>query len=157
MSLKVLHEAGTVTRFHTVRSVHQTTVAHHSWGVCLILLRITSPSSQLLAAAIYHDLAESVTGDVPATAKWLSSELTDSLGQLEFNFEREHNLIVDLSDDETTLLKWADMFELIMYADSEIALGNTLFKPIRERGIAYLSQRPAPNAVAARFLKDLQS
>jgi len=156
MSLKDLHEAGNVTRFHTVRTSRTTTIAHHSWGVCLILLKITNPSAQLLAAAIYHDLAESVTGDVPATAKWLSDGLTDALSDMETKFEVKHNLIVDLTETEASLLKWADMLELILYADSEVAVGNTLFKPIRERGIAYLNFRTAPTAAAAIFLKELQ-
>lgn len=154
MTIYALHDAGNVIRFHTVRTIKQTTVAHHSWGVCLILAHICDPSANLLKAALYHDLAESVTGDVPATAKWRSPQLCSALASLEAEFDRDNNLTAQLTEHESYLLKWADMYELVLYAESEILMGNQLFKPILRRGLDYLNQRPAPTLLAQQLLKE---
>ena len=154
-AIKELYDAGCVQRFHTLRTIQQHTIAHHSWGVALILLKITNPSAQLLAAAAYHDLAESITGDVPATAKWAYPELTSAIKLAEDEFDAHHGLIVDLTDEEAELLKWADMLELIMFARSEMDLGNKTMRDVFKRGIKYLYDRTAPSPEAEQLLKDL--
>ena len=155
MCIVALHDAGNVIRFHTVRTIKQTTVAHHSWGVCLILAHICDPSANLLKAALYHDLAESVTGDVPATAKWRSVPLVIALEQLERRFNTAHDIQADLTAEEVELLKWADMLELIMYANQEVSMGNQAFRDIRERGWNYLNAKTPPTAKAYQLLKEL--
>ena len=115
--MNTLRNAGKVKRFHTVETIGQQTVAEHSFNVCLILLFITNgtASSELLKAALYHDLPELITGDIPATAKWKSEALSQALTEVEQRFEKDFNLSVEISDSEKLLLKWADMYELVQY------------------------------------------
>src|SRR5688500_16871066 len=62
---------GNVKRFHNEMTSFENLVATHSWGVAMLCDVLTGhePSVNLLRWAMYHDLAEQVTGDVPYTAK----------------------------------------------------------------------------------------
>lgn len=154
-ALKELYDAGSVTRFHTKRTIRTQTIGEHSWGVAMILLQICKPSAELLKAALYHDLAESVTGDTPATAKWSSYELKTSLQKLEDNFNKRLGLDLILSIEEEELLRWADMLELIMYCQTEVELGNRKMSTIILTGIAYLEARIPPCVEASKLLEKL--
>jgi 5'-deoxynucleotidase YfbR-like HD superfamily hydrolase len=154
--LKELYDAGSVTRFHTKRVIKSQTIADHSWGVALIALEIAhDPSIELVKAVLYHDLAESVTGDTPATAKWVSNDLKTSLQKLEDNFNKRLGLQTQLSEEEEEVLKWADMIELIMYCNSESALGNAAMKAVARTGIDYLYHRIPPTVKASMLLERL--
>lgn len=155
MNLLTLYDAGSVTRCHTLRTLHAQNLGHHSWGVALILCYICEPSVNLLKAALYHDLAESVTGDVPATAKWSFPNLSDVLDSLEEKFNQDHDLVVDLTPQEGALLKWADMLEFVMYTASEIKMGNQYMKTYHQKGIAHLEGRTAPTDAALQLFKEI--
>ena len=81
-------DAGDVTRFHTLRTIRQQSVAHHSWGVATLLLHVwpEAPAS-VLRAALWHDVAEIETGDMPAPIKWANPELKKELGDVRDAFK----------------------------------------------------------------------
>lgn len=133
-----IREGGMVKRYHTVPTIGQQTVAEHSFFLCLILTQIYTPSAELLRAALYHDLPEMETGDVPATTKWRYPKLAEELEIAEMEFIRRNKLEVNLTDEEWRALKWADMLELVMYCVDQIKLGNTNMFPLAERGVKYL-------------------
>ena len=55
-----------VKRYHTVTTLVSETVGHHSHGVAMMCLMFDPMASrQLLMAALFHDLAEHQTGDIP--------------------------------------------------------------------------------------------
>src|SRR5690606_41858479 len=62
---------GRVRRFHTVPTVAEHTVGHHSFGVAWFvhLLYRGRPPVHMLIAARTHDLAECEEGGIPAPAK----------------------------------------------------------------------------------------
>jgi len=154
--LITLYEAGNVVRFHTKRVIHRQNLAEHSWGVALTLTHICVPSPQLLKAALVHDLAESVTGDVPATAKWDSIELRGALADLEGKFEYQHGINVHLTQEEKQLLRWADMFELVLYCSKEVMMGNSAMSEIMRVGIEYLDALGAPTPEASLLLEQFR-
>jgi 5'-deoxynucleotidase YfbR-like HD superfamily hydrolase len=153
---KELYEAGVTKRFHTKRTIHTQNVAEHSWGVAMILLEICKPSAMMLHSALTHDLAESVTGDTPATAKWASRELRESLEKLEDSFNRRLGIDYGLLPDEAECIKWADMLELIMYCQAEVDMGNLKMEGVVRAGIAYLDARIPPTMEASTFLDTLR-
>jgi 5'-deoxynucleotidase YfbR-like HD superfamily hydrolase len=153
---KELYNAGVTKRFHTKRTIHTQNVAEHSWGVAMILIEICKPSAMLLHVALTHDLAESVTGDTPATAKWASRELRDSLARLEDSFNKRMGIDYGLLPEEQECIKWADMLELIMYCQAEVDMGNTKMESIVRAGIAYLDARIPPTTTASAFLEKLR-
>lgn len=127
-------------RYHTFPIIGEQTVGHHSHRVALILVYLTDGklSTNLLKAALFHDLAEIHTGDIPATTKWAHPSISDLLHVIEASFEMEHQIRVVLTEKETKLLKTADMCELMLFAEEQYRLGNKNARDLWGRGMLYL-------------------
>jgi len=135
---------GGVRRFHTRPTIDHQTVAAHSWGVAALLFEICDPSVNLLRAAIYHDVAEYDTGDIPATAKWMSKSLKATLDELELQIERGLGIeAANLSREERWLLKFADMLELVWYSVEQRKMGNRYAEEWYENGTAWMEKAQA--------------
>ena len=146
-----LWSAGRVTRFHTTPTHQRQNLADHSWGVAMILLQIVPAeemSTVLLQAALTHDLAESVTGDLPYPVKLGSAALSSILDKIEGEFEDRHLIRVELNATEAHWLKWADMFELALFCKSETDMGNKAMGFMLTRAKIFLKQLGHPNQVA---------
>lgn len=132
-------KAGIVKRYHTVDTLTEQTVAAHSWGVAVIICEvIKKPSAELLKAALYHDIAEGVTGDVPATTKWRFSDIDTAVKRAEERIEKNLGLKFKLTAKEKRVLKFADMMELLIHNWREYKLGNTNAINVIDRGILFL-------------------
>jgi 5'-deoxynucleotidase YfbR-like HD superfamily hydrolase len=137
-----IRAGGGVRRYHTRPIIGEQTVAAHSWGVAVILLEICEPSPALMRAALYHDVAEYETGDVPATAKWANASLKTALDAIEREVEGRLGISADgLSAEELFLLKVADMFELLWFCVDQRWLGNRGIAEIFRNGCAWCDQR----------------
>ena len=103
-----------------------------------------------------HDLAEQYTGDVPATAKWVSQPLKRALDMLE-NFWHEHHdlLLPELTEREAKVLKEADMLDLCFKMLEEYQMGNCMATTIFDSGIAWL-EGSEPTAVTNRLIEQLK-
>lgn len=137
--------AAQVRRYHTVDHVGAgQSIADHSWGVAVLVDQICESmtyraSADLYRAALYHDVAERWTGDVPATTKWDHPDLKDALDKIENNYEKRVGIVADLDEDEKKILKTADMLELCFWSVRQLRMGNKNFGVIFSRGIAWLS------------------
>lgn len=132
-----------VRRYHTLNILVEETVGHHSANVAMLcdLLANHQPSANLLKAALYHDLAEQYTGDIPATAKWQWPMLKDCLEII----ENSQLPTIVLTELEQRILKQADMLDLCYKCDEELRMGNTNVLPIFHRGIKWLAENePLP-------------
>lgn len=156
MNFNVVYDAGMIERFHTCRTTRRQTVGEHSWGVAMVLMHICDPSVNLLKAAMLHDVPELVTGDIPAPAKWACRPLAEALNQFEDDICIGWGIAVELTDDEHNLLKWADMFELCLYAKAEVGMGNKYMTGPLVKGMRYLVDLPAPTERAFDLLTDFQ-
>jgi 5'-deoxynucleotidase YfbR-like HD superfamily hydrolase len=137
-----LREGGAVRRYHTARTNRVQTVADHSHGVaCLLCILVSNPRSQLLQAALYHDMAECVTGDAPATAKWKSPALSIALEDMEGDFAAFYGLAQALSAEECRMLKIADLLELVIWNIEDFRMGNEYAGDIVRRGLDYLDKK----------------
>ena len=135
--LSWLYNGTETRRFHGRRMVHEQTVGEHSLRMCLLLLcvnewskdasaRSTTDMFRLLRAAVLHDLAEHVLGDIPAPTKHelnihkevdkLESELLMTAGGLP---------VEALSLELQTRLKFVDCLDGMMTCVRERELGNT--------------------------------
>lgn len=130
---------GQVRRYHTHRTIGHQTVAEHSWGVATILLQICLPSKELLCAALYHDVAEATTGDVPANAKRLNRKLAEGLAELEDQSARILNTATTLTPEEEVVLKAADLLELLWYCHEQLEMGNRSLDAVWRNGVQYLN------------------
>lgn len=119
-----LYDAARVMRFHA-QPIYgggpRVNLAEHSWGVAMLCDHLSphGASAVLMMAALTHDLAECVTGDVPATTKWKYPGLTHLLREVEKKVEQELYVAENLealSAEQQLILQWADKLELYAYA-----------------------------------------
>ncbi len=136
---KRIRAGGRVRRWHTIPVINEETVAHHSWGVATVLLALWPDCSrELLVAALYHDVHESVTGDIPKPAFWRNPNLADVVDDIEEDVQRELGITPALTDKEKEQLAIADMFDLCFRCEEEILLGNKSFEDILRAASAWL-------------------
>lgn len=126
--LKFIRRGGSVRRFHTVPTLHENSVAEHSFGVAWLLYLLTggSPSAELLLAGLSHDLAEQVTGDIPGPAKRLFG-LRGTFSDIEKNILDGQDLWTNaagLSEADSRILKMADCMDGMLYCWEERRYGN---------------------------------
>lgn len=137
--ITVARTGGMVKRYHCVRTIGQDTIATHSYGVVIFVLALCpDPSLNLMKAALFHDLAEQVTGDSPAMAKWGNNGLEEVLNKMEIEFNVYHELYVPLSPKENLILSYADVLELCFFCLEELQLGNKYVIPVFRAGLKRL-------------------
>lgn len=150
MNFAKLYSAGAVKRYHTTR-IEAQSLADHSWGVALVVMAIYpngNPPSNILKAALTHDLHEKDTGDVPATTKWDDGDIEEAHKKAEVNFNRVHRLEFPLTIKEQAILKWADTFELCCYCAVQAKMGNGYAKVVLTNGLQRLEQYGFPTTEA---------
>lgn len=134
-----LYEASRVKRYHTVATISEQNLAQHSWGVAMIVGFIVPDAlpdvrlGRVLLAALTHDLAERLTGDIPSDAKWENKDLDRALMRLEKEYNKAHEIEFKLTEKEQSILEWADMFEGLLWTDHEIQMGNSRMMLIHQR------------------------
>jgi 5'-deoxynucleotidase YfbR-like HD superfamily hydrolase len=154
MNFRTKYEAGQVKRYHTQITLKEQTLAEHQWGVAMIVNEIYPQGYQLLMAALTHDLAESVTGDIPYTAKRDNYNLKEASDSAEDVFNFEHNLCQGLNSEEQHILRWADMFECFLFARRETWLGNQTMRKVVETARDALNRIGPPNGKAIALFKE---
>lgn len=151
MNTEFIREAASVKRCHTVRTLGNQTIAEHSYHVAMLCWKLCDmePSAALLKAALFHDLPEISTGDIPAHVKWESSAMRSTLATLENRFNKEHKLEVpELTEKEELILKWADGLELMWYCVDQLMLGNRNVDTMYQRiSSALLKLDPVKNGM----------
>lgn len=125
--LQFIYEGAAVKRFHTESVIREQTDGAHSFGVAWFCYLLTDghPTVRLLLAALSHDLAERVTGDVPGPTKrvgHIGAQLAGleaiHLGKAGFSFGEF------LSSEDVKILNLADRLDGMMYCIAERRLGN---------------------------------
>lgn len=120
-----LRMAGHVKRWHTWPTIRPQTVAQHSHAAAMLLWQVYPDASQeMLMAMLVHDLPEVSTGDVPAHVKWASPEITAVLDAMEQSWLEDNALDFELTPLETSILKFCDSFELMLWCIEELKMGN---------------------------------
>lgn len=138
--LSTVREAGYAKRYHT-RHIHGANeVAFHAFNVAMLCMYLTNgfADRHLILAALYHDLSELSTGDVPAPVKWKNPDLKAVLLRIEEQFNRENNLVVPLSAEEKLILRWADLLDYMLFAYEQRRLGSRTLEPGFYETLAYM-------------------
>jgi 5'-deoxynucleotidase YfbR-like HD superfamily hydrolase len=136
-----IRSGGAVKRYHTVPTVGEQTVAAHSWGVAVLLIRILPGcSKQLLIAALFHDVAEKWTGDIPADAKWREPEVSTLLKRVERDVERALDIDIMLTDEERIILSACDRLELLWFCVEQARIGNQNMYVVYNRVIDWFNE-----------------
>lgn len=125
---KFIFNGGNSTRYHTMDVHNRQSIGDHSFGVAFLCEIITGgkASKNLIMAALAHDLAEHIVGDIPAPAKRALN-----LQEVYAEFEYQHlydagigTYETDLYSFEKTVLKLSDCFEGLIFCIRERKLGN---------------------------------
>jgi len=160
--------AGRVDRWHAHPTIHNQTVADHTYGV-LQMLRLVVPegalTEHLIFAALDHDIAEAFTGDTPYTAKRMYPSLKAALDQAEFDIHKRLNANYLLTEKEERYLKFADLADMGFYAIRERALGNSFMDGVMDNIISHLWQlmvdgnpyNPGMEAIINHFTQERNS
>ena len=127
-----------VLRYHTVRTLTQETVGHHSHLVALLCTLIDpNASRELLMAALLHDLAEQVTGDIPSPAKHQFG-ISEQVSEMETKIMRWAGIdFPALTLDEARILKLADLAQGALFCARELSLGNSRMRSVFDRYCSY--------------------
>lgn len=111
-----------VTRWHASRSRRlrasgDCTDAHAARCARLLLCLHPAASAELLAAVLHHDVAESITGDVPTTAKQ-NATLRDVLHWMEADAEARLGLTQPRHAEDQAWLKLVDSLDAWLWAEA---------------------------------------
>jgi 5'-deoxynucleotidase YfbR-like HD superfamily hydrolase len=130
-----------VVRYHTVTTLQRETVGHHSHGVaCLVILLNPTCSHEVVVAALYHDLAEHQTGDIPSPAK-REYGIGEQVDKLERRLIDEADLVwPTLTAADQRLLKLADIAHGALFCVREMSLGNQRIRKVYDRYMSYAHQ-----------------
>lgn len=135
---------GETRRYHGFRMLMEDTVGHHSFNVAHIIMFVQPDArAELLRAALKHDVAEHIVGDMPAPTKRAAppyvrysetgprekiSEISfrEWFGSYEASTAADHGFQLDeeLTDAEKWLLKFADSLDGMRFCLNEAVLGN---------------------------------
>lgn len=152
-----LYEAGSVKRWHTWPTLKDQDLAAHSWGVAMILHQIDPYNPSLMVYALTHDLHEVDGGDIPYNAKKRFPALCDASLKQAQEFGDEHELWVPVTPEELHKLKWADMFELLLWCFRERELGNKRISIVIGRAYEALEILGFPNKEAEQLFKEVHN
>ncbi len=123
--LEYVYEASMVTRYHTRYTIQKEAIGQHSHGVAIILCVLyPNCTSNLLKAAILHDMEEFYTGDMPADTKralGLRQVFADYGDQIRI---KEGIPMPFLTEWEQVRLKFADMLQGALFCIWELEAGN---------------------------------
>jgi len=135
-------QAGQVTRYHAAPIDRKQTIAEHTFGVLAIIYELEPhPSPNLIKAAVFHDVAEIATGDIPAPVKKANLHIKKVFDELEDVALKDMGVTMpDLTDHEQWLLKVADCLEGMHYCDMRIRAGDLGAIEVRDRYITYLNK-----------------
>lgn len=137
-SIEFIVGGGEVKRYHTMFTIQQETVGHHSHAVaCLVILLDPEARRELIMAALYHDLAEQHTGDIPSPAK-REYGIGDQVADLEKRLINAAGLFwPNLSESEKRVLKLADLAHGALSCVREMSLGNRRMEAVFHRFLGY--------------------
>ena len=156
--------AGNVARYHTTGGPIQQTTGQHSWGVAMIILALhPNPSLGLVRAALEHDAAEFIVGDLPSPAKRKSPVLRDLLEGIENDTMISLGMQghVHLSSADRAWLHWADVAEAMLWGRHLwYSFGFGTYRFVMRRAAEWLvdmGHPPMPSEATAEQWARLQS
>lgn len=148
---------GETRRYHGFRMLMEDTVGHHSYNLACIIMKVRPDARvELLRAALKHDMAEHIVGDMPAPSKRAMPNyestfpkdcktFREAFGEYEAATAAQYGVQLDedLTPEEAWVLKYADSLDGMRFCISEMLLGNRTPRLIRcyetfARYVAYL-------------------
>jgi len=164
---------------------HQQNVAEHSFFVAHLALWIcdeenirrvskkdlsTINREQVMEKALFHDVPESIVGDLSYRVKKMNLKLEEEFDRTEKavteqqlfqglheNLQKRYIAVInkDWDSEAGKVVKYADMIEVLIYAYCELKAGNRHFQEIWVNGTKAMINRESFPCVA-EFIKSMQ-
>lgn len=126
-----LRELRFVDRLHSEPVLKGQSVAEHTFGVLAILDEVGRPD--LFRYALYHDVLEQYTGDIPSPFKKVVPEIKEA----EERMTIIHEIPFPESAEDETVIKAADILELVLTCREEQHMGNALIHHVLAKAETY--------------------
>jgi 5'-deoxynucleotidase YfbR-like HD superfamily hydrolase len=132
------HNGGLTRRYHTRPVIQGDNVAEHSYNTSWLLYLIAGENlkSNMIMAAITHDMAEHIMGDIPAPTKRAFTDLAQFSVHEDALLE-EYGFAFPLTNNQKRVLKLADIYASVLTCIKERTLGNRHLDDICVKFISY--------------------
>jgi 5'-deoxynucleotidase len=147
-----------IKRWGLKRNAHEENVMEHSWEVSVIAHTLaliknryyggTVDANAVATAALYHDITEVITGDLPTPIKYHSPEIQAAYKQIEQRAELELLALLpealqadfrpliqhdQLPEEYAQIIKAADKISAYLKCQAELKAGNSEFETAAEQ------------------------
>lgn len=147
-----------IKRWGLKRNAHDENVMEHSWEVSVIAHTLALiknryfegnlDANAIATAALYHDITEVITGDLPTPIKYHSKEINDAYKQIEKQAELELLALLPIEmrsdfellihhdrmpEEHVRIIKAADKISAYLKCQAELKAGNKEFEIAAEQ------------------------
>ena len=161
-----------IKRWGLKRNAHEENVMEHSWEVSVIAHTLALiknryfsgnvDANAIATAALYHDITEVITGDLPTPIKYHSKEINAAYKQIEKQAEKELlNLLPSelradfealihhdkMPEEHVKIIKAADKISAYLKCQAELKAGNTEFDTAAEQLARAIGESEQPEVV----------
>ncbi|HEY8157613.1 MAG TPA: 5'-deoxynucleotidase [Methylobacter sp.] len=147
-----------IKRWGLKRNAHDENVMEHSWEVSVIAHTLALiknryyqgnvDANAIAAAALYHDVTEVITGDLPTPIKYHSEQISTAYKQIERQAEKELLALLPaelqadfqalihhdkMPPEHVQIIKSADKISAYLKCQAELKAGNSEFETAAEQ------------------------
>ncbi|MGZ5009956.1 MAG: 5'-deoxynucleotidase [Methylobacter sp.] len=147
-----------IKRWGLKRNAHDENVMEHSWEVSVIAHTLALiknryyqgnvDANAVAAAALYHDVTEVITGDLPTPIKYHSEQISTAYKQIERQAEKELLALLPaelqadfqalihhdkMPPEHVQIIKAADKISAYLKCQAELKAGNSEFETAAEQ------------------------
>lgn len=161
-----------IKRWGLKRNAHDENVMEHSWEVSVIAHTLaliknryyggSVDANAIATAALYHDITEVITGDLPTPIKYHSQEISAAYKRIENQAEIEllallpielqadfqalihHN---QMPPEHVQIIKAADKISAYLKCQSELKAGNLEFETAAEQLVLTIAALEQPEVI----------
>lgn len=157
--LVIQRQAATVDRYHTFPINGRQNVGEHTYTAAQILRHIAGDKLTLnmLCAMLDHDVAETITGDVPFGAKLATPAIKTAVVEAEQQIADDHELALPANVEEARYVKMADLLEMGFFGAHQAKLGNQYGLIVVENILKAINAEPidAKNNAFLSLIQDM--
>lgn len=161
-----------IKRWGLKRNAHDENVMEHSWEVSVIAHTLALiknryfdgqvDANAVATAALYHDITEVITGDLPTPIKYHSQAISSAYKQIEKQAEKELLALLptelqldfmafihhdQLPEEHVSIIKAADKISAYLKCQAELKAGNREFETAAEVLVQTLGQSEQPEVI----------
>jgi 5'-deoxynucleotidase len=161
-----------IKRWGLKRNAHDENVMEHSWEVSVIAHTLALiknryfdgnlDANAIATAALYHDITEVITGDLPTPIKYHSREINDAYKQIEKQAELELLALLPIElrsdfellihhdrmpEEHVRIIKAADKISAYLKCQAELKAGNKEFEIAAEQIALTINEFKDPEVI----------